>query len=252
MLGAFNIWGHRKYSDLLSLYIDGQVEGPQLGRLESHLATCASCQADLETLKSTVGLLRSLPSASPGRSFTLAEVPFMPRGTPPYLWGMRLATSAAAFALVFMLVGNSLGTFTREIAYDESAEGVPPMDGAEDAQPALTMESASRESAEEVPLMDGAEDAQPALTMESASRESAEEVPPMDGAEDEESVVTTDSASAESAVPQLVPTPAILTNTEEEVLPVVALEVVFGVLLVILGTLTFAATRRFRRYRAAA
>ena len=206
MLGVFNIWGHRKYSDLLSLYIDGQLEGPQLGRLESHLATCPSCQADLETLKSTVGLLRSLPSASPMRSFTLAAAPSVPQGTPAYLWSMRLATSVAAFALVFMFVGNSLGTFTREIVYIE----------------------------------------------EPASPESAEEVPPMDGAADAESAVTLESASPESGAPQLVPTPDTLTNKEEEVLPVVALEVALGVLLVILGTLTIAATRLYRRHRAAA
>ena len=115
MFELFSRWGHRRFSGLLSPYIDSRLDDAQVRMLEQHLTTCAPCQEELQTLRDTVGLLRSLPRTVPGRSFVLSERPAHLPATPAYLWGMRAATSAAALALVLLFAGDLTGTFSRDV-----------------------------------------------------------------------------------------------------------------------------------------
>lgn len=48
-------------AELLSAYIDGELDDADRGPLEAHLSTCASCRATLEALRATVADLAALP-----------------------------------------------------------------------------------------------------------------------------------------------------------------------------------------------
>ncbi|MDH7484903.1 MAG: zf-HC2 domain-containing protein [Anaerolineae bacterium] len=57
----------------LSAYLDGQVTAQERLQVEQHLAACAACAHELETLRYTTQLLRTVPPVSVPRAFTLAE-----------------------------------------------------------------------------------------------------------------------------------------------------------------------------------
>lgn len=115
-MGLFNRWGHSRFRDLLSLHIDGRLNESQTAILEGHLATCDPCREELHTLRATVGLLHALPRTVPGHSFAATAQPRVEISTPAYLWGMRAATAMASVALVLVVAGDLLGTFSRDIA----------------------------------------------------------------------------------------------------------------------------------------
>ena len=207
-MGLFNRWGHRRFSDLLSLHIDHRLDESQAAILEGHLATCNRCQEELHTLRATVGLLQALPHAVPRRSFAITEQPQVSRAAPTYLWGMRAATATASVALVLVLAGDLLGTFSRDIV--PVSEAIP--------------ESAERRSEDTEALVaeEDAESAPPSLASEAAT-------PQADPA-----------ALPDAALPNV----GIET---EETLPVTALEILLGSLLALLASLTIFTTWRYRR-----
>jgi len=45
----------------LSAYLDGELDPAGAAELESHLEGCESCRSELESLRSTVELVRSVP-----------------------------------------------------------------------------------------------------------------------------------------------------------------------------------------------
>ena len=49
----------------LEAYHDGELHGRRLQQVESHLAQCAACRAELETLRTLSALLQSNPAADP-------------------------------------------------------------------------------------------------------------------------------------------------------------------------------------------
>ncbi|MBF8268171.1 MAG: zf-HC2 protein [Dehalococcoidia bacterium] len=210
MFERFSPGRHRRFRALLSPYLDGRLDDVQVRRLEQHLRTCAPCQGEMQTLRDTVGLLRSLPRALPRRSFTLAERPAVLPPTPAYLWGMRAATSVAAIALMLLFAGDFLGTFSREAA------------PAPDSGPATAQEAKSAL----------AEPQEGAKTQE----------PPSAMAAEDPSTQIEDEAFAQAAAPG--------ATDEEDVLPTTALEVALGGLLAALALITLFATRRLRRRRA--
>ena len=50
-------------TDWLGAYLDGELRGLRLRRVESHLGRCAECQAELERLRALTALLHESPSA---------------------------------------------------------------------------------------------------------------------------------------------------------------------------------------------
>jgi anti-sigma factor RsiW len=56
---------HSKVQDLLSAYLEHDLGASEHAAVEAHLATCATCAADVEGLRDTVALLRGLPDPEP-------------------------------------------------------------------------------------------------------------------------------------------------------------------------------------------
>ena len=50
---------HTRVRDLASDYIDGEVDDDTAAKVEDHLERCGLCQSFFNTLKATIGLLRS-------------------------------------------------------------------------------------------------------------------------------------------------------------------------------------------------
>jgi anti-sigma factor RsiW len=210
VLGPFNRWSHRRFRDLLSPYIDRRLDKPQMATLEEHLATCGPCQKELQTLTATVSLLQALPHATPRRSFTLMERPEVSRAAPAYLWGMRAATAMASVALVLLLAGDILGTFSRDVApTGEVGQGAVERGGTDAGTPVTEKDA------------------------EAAPQTLASEA---------------DAPQAESAA-LLDSSPHEARAEREESVPVTALEVALGSLLALLAIVTLFATWRFRRSR---
>jgi len=53
---------HDEVHDQLSEYLAGTLDEAQATRIRGHLRGCATCAADLQTLKRTIEVLHSLPS----------------------------------------------------------------------------------------------------------------------------------------------------------------------------------------------
>ena len=121
MIGFLANRRHDSIRTLLSSYIDGQVSGAESSRVDEHLATCEECRLELDSLRSTVGLLQGLPQLQPSRSFTLSEAPAPVAFKLDIFWTARLATSVAALLVAALIVGDVLGAFTQEGASDEEA-----------------------------------------------------------------------------------------------------------------------------------
>lgn len=51
--------------DLSSAYLEDEVSGSLRTRLQDHLQRCAPCRAFMDTLRSTLNALRSLPREEP-------------------------------------------------------------------------------------------------------------------------------------------------------------------------------------------
>ena len=217
MLGLFNSWSHRRFRDLLSPYIDHRLDEAQAATLEGHLVTCGHCQEELQTLRATVSLLQALPHAMPTRSFALTERPEVARAAPAYLWGMRAATAVASLALMLVVAGDLLGTFSRDIALTSEAVPEASEERGTDVEPS-TME-AERDMA--LPSLVSEADALPA-----------------------------DSAALPAPIPSQVQAEAGVET--EETVPVTALEAALASLLVLLALVTLFATWRFRRHRSLA
>ena len=93
--------------ELLSAYLDGQLNPCQWESLEARLRTQPSLAKELETLQKTRQMLRSLPPLRAPRNFTLAPQKYrkQARARLPALFG---AVSALSSAMLIMLVIGSL------------------------------------------------------------------------------------------------------------------------------------------------
>ena len=95
----------------LSAYLDGELHGSHLQRVQEHLADCPGCQAELEALRSLSGLLHSekLPEVFPTAERFASRVALrLPRREAPALHratlelGWRLAPVGLLVAWVFV------------------------------------------------------------------------------------------------------------------------------------------------------
>ncbi|MDQ0287171.1 hypothetical protein J2Z49_002290 [Desulfofundulus luciae] len=59
----------QQIQELLSAYLDGEVEPSQQAKIKAHLEDCATCRYQWEDLVASVTLLRGLPGVSPPESF---------------------------------------------------------------------------------------------------------------------------------------------------------------------------------------
>ncbi|PWH19961.1 MAG: hypothetical protein DDG58_03830 [Ardenticatenia bacterium] len=99
---------HQKVAQLLSAYLDGQVDDRERYLVEQHLSTCPVCQRELESLRQVVRLLNRLPPVTPPYPFTLHPEWVAPARPPVWRWlfGVPgLATGLAALMCIIMLAG---------------------------------------------------------------------------------------------------------------------------------------------------
>jgi hypothetical protein len=94
---------------MLSAYIDGQLDSKEQELVEHHLETCHACQTELDSLRQTLGLLHRMPVASPTRSFAITEASPVPRKA--IFSVLRIATTVAALLLAVVFSGDVLHTF---------------------------------------------------------------------------------------------------------------------------------------------
>ena len=101
-----------KIRSLLSAYIDGETSTSESRRVQKHLASCAGCAAELESLRATTMLLGSLPQLEPLRSYALTPAQASAatnRRTLPFpafeAFTGGLVTAGAASLVVALVVG---------------------------------------------------------------------------------------------------------------------------------------------------
>ena len=102
-------------AETLTEYLDGRIGGPTVARLDQQLAACGVCRDELESLRTTVMLLRELPVEASGRSFTMAAPPPEPvrsRSSPQVRvpqWVYAGAASMAAIILAVLVTADATG-----------------------------------------------------------------------------------------------------------------------------------------------
>lgn len=102
---------HKRIKDNLSAYLDGRLDPKQAAEVEAHLASCAQCAWEKQTLEQTRRLVQMAPRVAVPRSFVLSpahvETPVR-KGTfaPAPLMALRTATAAVGILLAFVLAGD--------------------------------------------------------------------------------------------------------------------------------------------------
>jgi hypothetical protein len=97
--------------DMLSAYLDEQVTPAERARVDGHLATCAACRSELESLRRTVTLLQALPRVPVPRAFTLSEARVgirRPQAQPAWVGWTRGLAAVTAIALVAVVAVSLL------------------------------------------------------------------------------------------------------------------------------------------------
>lgn len=89
--------------ELLSEYLDGQLDEVTSQQVEAHLQTCPNCHADYETLRQTVGVLRQLPMRPVPHGFAITASAPPRRGS---LFWLRVTNSALAALFIALLAAR--------------------------------------------------------------------------------------------------------------------------------------------------
>jgi len=137
--------------ETLSEYLDGRIQGSALARLDQQLAACQLCREEMESLRSTITMLRELPQEAPRRSFVMAAPPPTPERAlssafqlRDFLrvpqWAYAGAASVAVIVLVALISADATGLL--------SPDGVPELQG---QATAITQEIESRAAAPVAP-----------------------------------------------------------------------------------------------------
>lgn len=188
--------------ELLSDYLDGRLGRAEAAQAELHLRGCPHCAAALDSLRATVGLLRTLPPVTLPRDFTLGPAA-QPVGAlrPRVLARLEVWTrSAAAIAAALLVVLVSLDL----LGFGSPAPAARPIAQAPAAGPAAEV---SAPAATAVPAAKAAPAAQPAAPASPApaAPASAPLAAPSDTA----------TAAADQVQPQAAPAPPAPAPTAE-------------------------------------
>ena len=113
---------HERVAGMLSAYVDDELAAREKERVETHLAHCDSCAADLRTLRYTKALLTEAPMPSLPRSFVIRQADlekqsvsllhrlFGSRSKLAYTY-LKGATAAAAVVLALLLTSDLIAQF---------------------------------------------------------------------------------------------------------------------------------------------
>jgi hypothetical protein len=122
-----------RFCEDVNAYVTGELEPSELASFEAHLADCAKCQAAVQSTRSLVSRLRSVPEIESSRDFAalaLAEGREEPRSAPGSSRWPRLAAIAALVAILAVATAilNSVrdeGTVRPKVAdTEETAVGL--------------------------------------------------------------------------------------------------------------------------------
>jgi len=259
-------WFRRNEHDeeQLSAYLDGELDSRQAEIVERHLATCESCAALLEELRSTQTLLSELPAQTPRRSFVLgAEYARAPVRDAPAPRRLSLALAPAAALSVFVallfvdLTGNpssssdeATSTFTaataREAADDSAGAGSAGAASApsapESANSSVDVDATVGKSDETQPGVaadaQGATAAAGAAQVEDAPalRSSGPESTPAEG---EAAMTAADEAPAEEPLPEPLAFEAPENEGDDGISTLRVLQVVAGAAFLVSGFYVF-------------
>ncbi len=241
--------GGRKSEDerrdeLLSAYLDGELDERERERLEARLSQDPALRAELRTLHQTVSMVRELPQTSAPRNFILSESMVRrrepaPAPEPRRAWAAPLltaATTVVSLLFVVVLVGDLLLS-----GMGGQASAPEPMLQAEEAAPMATevtetgeVESeqmvsptlppaASPEALEEAPDTASEERAEQELSPAEATR--AAQAPPGAGATPPPATAgepTEEPRSLSATVPPTLTGKSVLTPTIPPEEPVVS------------------------------
>lgn len=203
-------WRHPG-TDILSQYLDDELPPRHQPLVARHLEGCESCQAELDSLRLTVGLLRRVPQAQPSRSFVFAAPPLVER--PPRLGGSPNWVLAAAGASLALLLA---------VLVSADMAGVLSGDGVEEAQqsaPVMSMEEATSAAAPAAEIADAPAPAAPAAAMPVSAAAATPTPPPVEqytGSDVPPLEVFTDTEDAGPAAAEAPPSPeAMLENVQE-------------------------------------
>ena len=149
--------------ELLSSYLDGQLNPSESARLESRLNSDLQLASVLTDLRATRNLLRKLPSRKAPRNFTLTrkmvgQNPPLPRAYPVF----RFATALATLLFIFSFGVNSVSRLASQPVYG--------MGGGGSSEESAQQFSAAAPAATEAPAMT---EAPPSVAMAPMSTETA-------------------------------------------------------------------------------
>ncbi|MGB9593538.1 MAG: zf-HC2 domain-containing protein [Anaerolineae bacterium] len=102
---------HKRIKDNLSAYLDGRLNPKQAAEVEAHLASCAECAWEKQTLEQTRRLVQMAPRVAVPHSFILspAQVEKPARRStlvPLPLMALRTATAAVGILLAVVVAGD--------------------------------------------------------------------------------------------------------------------------------------------------
>ena len=121
--------------ETLAEYLDGRLAGAAMARVDQRLTSCATCREELDSLRTTVSLLKQLPQVVPTRSFTMATPPpqpALPQPSPLFRmpqWAYAGAASAAAVVLAVLISADATGVLaTKRIPVAQPAPKAAQLD----------------------------------------------------------------------------------------------------------------------------
>jgi len=88
--------------ELLSAYLDGELDPPERTRVETHMPTCAECRETLAALRATVTDLKTLPEPAPTEQDSWALRSAISRARKPQKAWQRILFASGAVAAVLV------------------------------------------------------------------------------------------------------------------------------------------------------
>ena len=197
------IFGNHQHlkPETLSEYLDGRLTGREQVKVERAAAECALCQEELEGLRATVSLLRTLPEFAPSRSFTLSAPPvtqqftaidrpsIFPRRVPA--WAYAGAATLAGLAIILYALTDAGGL--PSLAWPGGSGGSPEM--------AMVQEAAAPAAAPAPP-------AAPTIEPQAQPASAVMETMPLPAGAPAEAAIVVEATVAEAAPPTQPAAPA--------------------------------------------
>lgn len=90
--------------ELLSPYIDDELDAAERQKVDSHLSLCQSCRDEFDSIRKTISLVQSMPVIKPRRSFAISEI--KKKTWDGGLKALSAATVLVAVLLLVIIIGD--------------------------------------------------------------------------------------------------------------------------------------------------